>query len=119
MDASRLAALMAWGYAAYLLSGGLVSLSSRALSIHFASPEAWLVVILAFLAGLGLWLHRPWGWWIGLIGGALQAYRLAERLLAYWKATGSMPPVAMLLFLALVLFLILLLSPGPRRRALG
>ncbi len=114
----RVAALVAFGYALWVLAGGAVRFGAgaQAVTLHLsmAQPAAWLVGLLALVVAWGLWVRYAWAWWLGLVAALFQAWRLAWPLFA-GAGAPRLPGTTTLLVLALLLvFVVLLFMPKAR-----
>lgn len=112
----RTSALVAFGYALWVLAGGPVRLGAGAqvvtLRLSAAQPVTWLVGLLALVIAWGLWMRYAWAWWLGLVAALFQAWRLAWPLFA---GAPRLPDTTTMLVLALLLvFVVLLFMPKAR-----
>lgn len=120
MTSSRWAALLALVYALWFAQGqGLLQLSAHAFSLHFFPLAAWLVPALSLLLAVLLWRGWALGWWLGMLLGGFQLYRLLGWLWASGHGKGALSWTVLGMAVLLLVFLGLLLSSSGRRRALG
>lgn len=113
----RLAALVSFGYAVWVLAGRAIHLSGGTqavnLRLNLDQPVTWLVGLLALVIALGLWMRHAWAWWLGLAAALFQGWRMAWPQFA--GGTPRLPGAITLGVLALLLvFLVLLFMPKAR-----
>jgi hypothetical protein len=114
----RLGALVALGYALWVLAGGPVRFGAAGqavtLRLSAAQPVTWLVGLLALVIAWGLWMRYAWAWWLGLAAALFQAWRLAWPLFAGDGAPRLPGTTTMLVLALLLVFLVLLFMPKAR-----
>lgn len=114
----RVAAVVALGYALWVLAGGAVRFGAGAeavtLRLSLAQPVTWLVGLLALVIGWGLWVRYAWAWWLGLAAALFQAWRLAWPLVAGAGAPRLPGLTTLLVLFLLLVFVVLLLMPKAR-----
>jgi hypothetical protein len=115
--AIRIAALLAFGYAVWVLVGGPVHVGAggNAMTVRVSMTHAlsWLIGLLCIVMAWGLWARYAWAWWVGLLAALVQGWRIVS---AHVHA-GSvrMPGVTtMLVLLLLLVFLAMLFMPKAR-----
>jgi hypothetical protein len=118
LTAIRIAALLAIGYALWVLVGGPVQIGagsgSLTMRVSAANPIAWLVGLLALVIGCFLWARFAWAWWLGLAAALFQGWRLLYPVFARAGAP-RLPGTTTLLVLALLLvFIAMLFVPKAR-----
>ncbi|AMO25269.1 hypothetical protein [Ramlibacter tataouinensis] len=115
--AIRLAALLALGYALWVLIGGPIQLGAggNVLTVRVSASHAisWLVGLLSLVLAIGLWSRFAWAWWLALVAALVQGWRVLSAQLAHQPV--RMPGAVTLIVLALLLvFLVLLFMPKAR-----
>lgn len=114
----RMAAMVAFGYALWVLAGGPVRLGAGAqvvtLRLSAAQPVTWLVGLLTLVIAWGLWMRYAWAWWLGLVAALFQAWRLAWPLVAGAGAPRLPGTTTMLVLALLLVFVVLLFMPKAR-----
>lgn len=114
----RLAGLVAFGYAVWVLAGGAVQLGAGGqavtLRLSMAQPLTWLVGLLALVIAIGLWTRYAWAWWLGLAAALFQAWRFAWPLFTGPGAPRLPGTTALLVLFVLLVFVVLLLLPKAR-----
>lgn len=114
----RLAGLVAFGYAVWVLAGGAVQFGAGGqavtLRLSMAQPITWVVGGLALVIAFGLWTRYAWAWWLGLAAALFQIWRLAWPLFTGPGAPRLPGMTAVLVLMLLVLFVVLLLLPKAR-----
>ena len=118
LTAIRLAALLALGYAVWVLITGPIHLGAGggAMTVRLSANHAmsWLIGLLSLVLAFGLWTRNAWAWWLGLVGALVLGWRIVSAHLVH-QGTIRMPGTTTLVLLALLLvFLALLFMPQAR-----
>jgi hypothetical protein len=111
----RLAAAIAFAFALVTWIGvWLSSTGSRAVS-SMQPPFALSVTAVAVPIAIGLWLRRPWSYWLGLIAGGWQFVSHMLFLVVGLAAGRKLGLLDWLFEFVLGAFLVVLLLPATRR----
>lgn len=115
---ARLAALLAVGYAFWVLASGPLRFGAGAealtMRLSLSHPVAWLVGLVALVLGIGIWMRYAWAWWLGLAAALFQAGRILYPLFAGPGAPRLPGTTALLVLALLTAVVVLLLVPGSR-----
>jgi hypothetical protein len=111
----RLAAAIAFVFALITWIGVWLSLTGSAAVSSMQPPFALGVTAVAVPIAVGLWLRKPWSYWLGLIAGGWQFISHLLFLVVGLAAERKLGPLDWLFELVLGAFLIALLLPATRR----
>lgn len=108
----RLASACAAAYGALAVSGVIHHFqrtgSLRVLVRGLASPDLWVVLVVAGLVAWGLWQRYAWAWWLGLAAAGYQLFRIGSGYL-HSPMFGQVPRASVLVSITLLLLIVVLL----------
>jgi benzodiazapine receptor len=120
MDAAKLAGATALSYVVFFISGMFIHYARTGdeytLYYSLSRPQTWLATIGGVIIGFGLWRHKEWAWWLGILAALFQLFGISSRLVPFLTA-GESPPASMLIVAVLLAIFVLLLCL-PQTRAL-
>lgn len=113
-----MAALVALLYIAVVAGGVLIhyfqSGDLSTLRFSLLLPSTLIALLLASIVAWGLWRRLRWAWWFALVASAIQLVRMSTWLWQYVSRFGLPGPSVLLVLAVLLLFFVILLSPGTR-----
>ncbi|BAL25649.1 hypothetical protein [Azoarcus sp. KH32C] len=112
MTRLRLASATAVAYIVVVFGGTLVqfALGGGAFTLRFSlsQPAVWLAALLAGLVAWGLWRQYKWAWWLGMVAGGYQLFRVSAPMVERFSFSRPSAFGPLLVAGLLLVFLILL-----------